>query len=170
MITCGKKTQSGRSMIEMLGVLAIVGILSAGGIAGYSMAMQSYKTSALIEKINLIATQTRNLYKSGVYTGASIQNLKDAGRITDNNNPFGGEITMPTVTATNFTLQAANVPAEACVDLLAADWGSTGVFTSVTLGSDTWTRGAASNSYPPAVGTAITKCKGTTKTLSFIFK
>ena len=47
MITYTKKAQSGRSMIEMLGVLAIVGVLSAGGIAGYSMAMQSYKTSAL---------------------------------------------------------------------------------------------------------------------------
>ena len=28
-------SQSGRNIIEMLGVLAIVGILSAGGIAGY---------------------------------------------------------------------------------------------------------------------------------------
>ena len=27
--------QSGRSMIEMLGVLAIIGVLSVGGIAGY---------------------------------------------------------------------------------------------------------------------------------------
>ena len=30
----------GRSMIEMLGVLAIVGVLSVGGIAGYSKAME----------------------------------------------------------------------------------------------------------------------------------
>ena len=45
-----KASQSGRSMIEMLGVLAIVGILSAGGIAGYSMAMEQYKSNLLIEK------------------------------------------------------------------------------------------------------------------------
>ena len=31
--------ESGRSMIEMLGVLAIIGVLSVGGIAGYSKAM-----------------------------------------------------------------------------------------------------------------------------------
>ena len=37
--------QSGRSMIEMLGVLAIVGVLSVAGIAGYSKAMAKYKTS-----------------------------------------------------------------------------------------------------------------------------
>lgn len=31
--------EKGRSMIEMLGVLAIVGVLSVGGIAGYSKAI-----------------------------------------------------------------------------------------------------------------------------------
>lgn len=30
-------------MIEMLGVLAIIGVLSVGGIAGYSKAMLMYK-------------------------------------------------------------------------------------------------------------------------------
>lgn len=35
--------QSGRSMIEMLGVLAIIGVLSVGGIAGYSKAMEKFK-------------------------------------------------------------------------------------------------------------------------------
>ena len=34
-----KEEQNGRSMIEMLGVLAIIGVLSVGGIAGYSKAM-----------------------------------------------------------------------------------------------------------------------------------
>ncbi len=31
---------SGRSMLEMIGVLAIIGILNVGGIAGYSKAME----------------------------------------------------------------------------------------------------------------------------------
>lgn len=39
--------EKGRSMIEMLGVLAIVGILSIGGIAGFSKAMMNYKLNAL---------------------------------------------------------------------------------------------------------------------------
>ncbi len=30
---------TGRSMVEMLGVLAIIGVLSVGAIAGYSKAM-----------------------------------------------------------------------------------------------------------------------------------
>lgn len=39
--------QKGRSMIEMLGVLAIVGILSVGAISGYSTAMRKYKINRL---------------------------------------------------------------------------------------------------------------------------
>ena len=34
-----RNEQTGRSMVEMLGVLAIIGVLSVGGIAGYSKAM-----------------------------------------------------------------------------------------------------------------------------------
>ena len=39
----------GRSMIEMLGVLAIIGVLSVGGIAGYSKAMEKYKINKAVE-------------------------------------------------------------------------------------------------------------------------
>lgn len=35
--------QGGKSMIEMLGVLAVIGVLSVGGIAGYSKAMIKFK-------------------------------------------------------------------------------------------------------------------------------
>lgn len=42
-----KVNEFGRSMIEMLGVLAIVGVLSVGGIAGYSKAMKKHKYNQL---------------------------------------------------------------------------------------------------------------------------
>ena len=38
-----KINDSGRSMIEMLGVLAISGILSVGGIKGFNNAMTGHK-------------------------------------------------------------------------------------------------------------------------------
>lgn len=38
-----KSIQSGRSMLEILGVLAIIGILSVGGIKGYRHAMNMNK-------------------------------------------------------------------------------------------------------------------------------
>lgn len=45
---------SGRSMIEMLGVLAIIGVLSVGGIAGYSKAMQKFRTNKIIADYNML--------------------------------------------------------------------------------------------------------------------
>ncbi len=44
----------GRSMIEMLGVLAIVGVLSVGGIAGYSKAMEKWKINKIIEEYSML--------------------------------------------------------------------------------------------------------------------
>ena len=35
--------QVGRSMVEIIGVLAIIGVLSVGAIAGYSNAMTKHK-------------------------------------------------------------------------------------------------------------------------------
>ncbi len=45
-------TQSGRSMVEMLGVLAIIGVISVGAIAGYSKAMMKYKLNKQTEQLN----------------------------------------------------------------------------------------------------------------------
>ena len=39
----------GRSMVEMLGVLAIIGVLSAGGLVGYSKAMFRQNVNQTIE-------------------------------------------------------------------------------------------------------------------------
>ena len=44
-----KNFEKGRSMIEMLGVLAIIGILSVGGIAGYSKAMSKFKLNQTVK-------------------------------------------------------------------------------------------------------------------------
>ena len=45
---------SGRSMIEMLGVLAIIGVLSVGGIAGYSKAMEKYKLNKVMSEYSML--------------------------------------------------------------------------------------------------------------------
>lgn len=65
------KTQSGRSMIEMLGVLAIIGVLSVGGIAGYSKAMMQYKINKTADQITQIIGNVRTLYGSQKSYGSS---------------------------------------------------------------------------------------------------
>lgn len=56
-----KINQNGRSIPEMLGVLAIVGILSVGGIAGYGRAMMKYKLNKQLTQYTAIITGSYQL-------------------------------------------------------------------------------------------------------------
>ncbi len=49
--------ESGRSMVEMLGVLAIIGVLSIGGIAGYTLAMNRYRANEALQAASLVAIE-----------------------------------------------------------------------------------------------------------------
>ena len=53
----------GRSMIEMLGVLAIVAVLSVGGIAGYSKAMGMFKDNKQVQQISMLLYNTIEIQK-----------------------------------------------------------------------------------------------------------
>ena len=50
------KSESGRSMVEMFGVLAIIGVLSIGGIAGYTMAMNRFRANEALDIANKYAS------------------------------------------------------------------------------------------------------------------
>ena len=54
-MTGGRGTNPlGRSMIEMLGVLAIIGVLSVGGLAGYSKAMEKFKLNKAMDEYSML--------------------------------------------------------------------------------------------------------------------
>lgn len=54
--------QYGRSMVEMLGVLAIIGVLSVGAISGYSKAMFKYKLNKQTEQLmEIFSAVLRNI-------------------------------------------------------------------------------------------------------------
>lgn len=59
-----KTNEKGRSMIEMLGVLAIIGVLSVGGIAGYSKAMAKFRANKTIDQVSHIVANVRILFGS----------------------------------------------------------------------------------------------------------
>ena len=50
-----RRVECGRSMVEMLGTLAIIGVLSIGGIAGYSYGMDKYRANSAMNDVNLRA-------------------------------------------------------------------------------------------------------------------
>ena len=140
--------ESGRSMIEMLGVLAIIGVLSVGGIAGYSKAMTKYKTNKVVDQMTMIVTNLRTLYAqqttyAGLSNGAAINmgvipdemgtDPKTGGDDAPLVNAFNGSvfITSAQLSTVNddgknkaFTITYTGLPREACVTLATGDWGS----------------------------------------------
>ena len=70
----GDSLCAGRSMVEMLGVLAIIGVLSVGAISGYSKAMMKYKLNKHAEQMNtVINAVARNLH--------SFDNIEQGGTV-----------------------------------------------------------------------------------------
>ena len=57
-----KKAQAGRSMVEMLGVLAIIGMLSIGSISAYSRAMFKHQLNQFTDAYNLLLNNTVQIY------------------------------------------------------------------------------------------------------------
>ena len=134
--------ESGRSMIEMLGVLAIIGVLSVGGIAGYSQAMNKFKVSKTTDQIQTLVTNIRTLTASqknyALVGNATI--LQKMGALTDEMcsdtnctnskllNPYGGKIVLGTLDTTTgakkaFYVSYQDLPASACVSLATQSWG-----------------------------------------------
>ena len=58
-----KTAETGRSMVEILGVLAIIGVLSIGGIYGYTFAMDKYRANDIVYEVNLRATDVWHKYQ-----------------------------------------------------------------------------------------------------------
>ncbi len=171
--------QSGRSMIEMLGVLAIIGVLSAGGIAGYTMAMATFKSNKAMDMVQIISAQAKQLYgddfsgisESTMYSlGYLSSEYMKPGSTTVAQSPFGSTVTIAPVTGNaSFTITVADVPKAACVKLLQSYWGDSTFFVSIKIGNEA---AAASSPASPITNasTAIAKCAAATNKMIWEFK
>ncbi len=157
-----KQEQNGRSMIEMLGVLAIIGVLSVGGIAGYSKAMMKFKINKTAAQISEIATNIRTLYaQQKNFNGLTDETAIQMGIIPDEittssssglgnysgkmlQNAFGGDLfvhgydkEMYGNDGDFFVVGLTGLPKEACVALTTADWGTrdTSGIIGISIGS-----------------------------------
>ena len=62
-----KDLQNGRSMIEMLGVLSIIGILTVGGFGLVSKTVTENKINKLIDEVSDLARHTRIVFNEYIY-------------------------------------------------------------------------------------------------------
>ncbi len=60
-----KTNETGRSMVEMLGVLAIIGVLSVAGVAGYKAAVRKSLANNLLNQASMRATDVATKIGSG---------------------------------------------------------------------------------------------------------
>lgn len=156
-------------MIEMLGVLAIVGVLSVGGIAGYSKAMNKFKTNKMTEQITLISTNIRTLYSSqrsyeglnnkvAIGTGVIPGEMYDANSTSTSSiqNAFGGSVAILSakhmVDNDSFIVAAGKIPQASCVSIATTDWG--GDSGSGLLGMSIVSLTASSNTVDEVTGSA----------------
>ena len=73
-----KRSQRGRSMVEMLGILAIIGVLSVGGVYGYGVAMKKHKANELLHQASMLAATISAQIQSKGELPQSIENFGDA--------------------------------------------------------------------------------------------
>ncbi len=149
-----KNDQTGRSMVEMLGVLAIIGVLSVGGIAGYSKAMTKFKITKTFDQVSMTVANIRTLYSGQrSYSGLKTANAFNMGVVPAEMegssagsliNAFQGGVTIGTGafnsnTSGAFYISYGGLGREACVSILTADWGSgsSSGFIGITVGSGT---------------------------------
>ncbi len=173
---CGSE-QSGRSMVEMLGVLAIIGVLSVGGIAGYSKAMAKYKVNQALEQASTLMVNIRSVFANQTsFTDATTANVIALGIPTGDMlnaagngmiNPFNGAITVNPGGAVNgyaanetFTITYGGLDTNACQTIALADWGSAASsgLIAITINGTAFTWGAGANTLPLTVGDAATNC------------
>ena len=104
-----RKNESGRSMVEMLGVLAIVGVLSVGGVYGYGVAMKKHKANELLHQASMLATTI------------SAQAMTNDGKLPQTITSFGnsnyGTFSPSTTDALNgkgFSIEISNMDSAVC--------------------------------------------------------
>lgn len=176
--------ESGRSMIEMLGVLAIIGVLSVGGISGYSKAMAKYKINQCLDQISNLIINIRSTFANQTdFTGATTANVIALGIATGDMlnaqgnalvNPFNGAINVqPTAAgATSFQISYAGLDTSACQNIALADWGSAASSGLISIQINNTTYDWANSTLPITIGAVAAACNavGNGNTITWTYR
>ena len=160
--------QCGRSMIEMLGVLAIIGVLSVGGIAGYSKAMEKWKINKTISAVAQITMNIKNLYAEqknyyslGIVSrpNRTVLDIVVPSDMLDDSvyyqvrHPLNGQLAIYTTGRNRterennyaaFAISIKGINKKACAEIASFDWGKNdsgfiGLVVGINMGNSTGT-------------------------------
>lgn len=197
MTMLSRNDQKGRSMVEMLGVLAIIGVLSVGGISGYSKAMAKFKLTKAQDQISMILMNVRTAYAtspsySGLNSGNAVlynivpsEMISGTGSATTLYGAFGpvvlealGESGRD---ASYFKIVLSGLGTDTCRSLLSSDWGSDGLV-SINIAPDADDVSVSkdcensventtwcSRDLPVSFQDAVTACSGERHTIGWVY-
>lgn len=192
--------EQGRSMIEMLGVLAIIGVLSVGGFNMVNKMQTSYSNNQVLDTAGELATRTRVLMRD--YDGeknTSMNKFLCKGKAVpdalmenvdcDNVSEFTGNSDVKYKVfylgeKVTFVVQVQNVTEEMCMAFVTTNWGGPGSsgFLGVSVGDkyDDVNKGPASDTIaivgdankpaPMGIGTAAKACSGDGLTINLSYR
>ncbi len=116
--------ESGRSMIEMLGVLAIMGVITVGAVGMISSGMRTQKLTAVNDEVVQMVTMVRNIHAE--YDDFSNMNGSTifAAIGMSKNNPYGGtyELSVDPSNPRQFIVTIDGLGKSECESLVAKAW------------------------------------------------
>jgi len=192
-----KSDQFGRSMIEMLGVLSVVGVLSVGGLSVVNSAQQRKNEGQLVADTAQIAMISKKLacqYDDAYSTYTNFLNRSEAipSNLTYNSSSNQIEGVMDSITKVTgndkyFAVSVEGINESACIKMATTDWGkrnSNGCL-GVSIGANDLSTCMLSGNcassafavtsndaskYPMSAATAATHCSGNNNTVKVWFK
>lgn len=136
-----KISQLGRSMMEMLGVLAIVGVLSVGGLSLYQQAVKRHRLNKLTDQISEIILNIKTFYRTSNFEGLTTEKAIEYHLIPEDTvvqditveggkrakNIFNGDFDItviedPETGDSVFAVKLTNLPKDIAMALGTMDW------------------------------------------------
>ncbi len=126
--------ESGRSMVEMLAVLCVIGVLVVGATSGINFGMTSYKVTDTHQKVESIAGGVADLFswrrefpenmgglisKNEVCSGCVFE---EKGNNAVMNDSSFGPISVKYIDGASFGITVEEVPEDACNQLKERKW------------------------------------------------
>ena len=180
-----KTNEKGASMVEILGVLAVISVMATGMFSGIATIQSKIKLTKAQSQVSSIIKSMREHFSAYRPTSSSSEAMYKIG-VFDNLGDdkksvhvFGGEMLIQlsgsdadyvssfSESDPTFKLVFKNISPKICFDLLSADWGSdpSSGLAEISVGSEgvtfQWSKdftGDEHHPLPPSTSDAMTEC------------
>lgn len=131
----GNNQESGRTMMEMIGVIAIIGVLTVGAVSTVNYGLESFRVSSAFNLVESTANNVSDLYswrrelptdKSSMRSKICLNKVFDDPCVEGQENATiataWGYLTVAPKSDKQFQITLTNVPYMACSQLVAMKW------------------------------------------------